>query len=107
MADGFQVGLDELAAHEEEVRRIAEEVNTASEAGAEGGAAFDNAFGLVGQVFAIPIQIWVSSANHFLEAAVEAGHDVADRVKTAHTMYTEHEAKTTTLFKSLGQEMPA
>jgi hypothetical protein len=107
MADGFTVGLDELTAHETEVRKIAEEVNTAIEASGAGQAALDSAFGLVGQVFALPIQIWLTTANDFMQAAADAGHEVADRLKTAHTMYTDHEAKTTALLTSAGQAMPS
>jgi hypothetical protein len=107
MSDGFTVGLDELAAHEEEVRKIAEEVNTAVEASGDAQAALDNAFGLVGQVFAIPIQGWLIMANNFMEAAAGAGHEVADRIKSAHTMYTDYEAKTTDLVNGIGQGMPS
>jgi hypothetical protein len=104
MSGGFKVGLDELGAHEEEVRQIAQEVQTAVDASGEAQAAFDlNAFGLVGQVFALPIQAWISSAGDFLNAAAEAGHEVADRVQTAHTMYTEHETKTATLIEGIGK----
>ncbi|QWF80038.1 type VII secretion target [Amycolatopsis sp. CA-230715] len=104
---GFHVKLDELAAHEPEVRDVAKDVHTAVTAADEGQAAFDGAFGVVGQVFAVVLQGWVSSATGFLHSLGDTGDDLADRVKTAHGMYDAHENKTKAHLKSLSEGMPA
>ncbi|MGW5717377.1 type VII secretion target [Amycolatopsis sp. NPDC003865] len=103
----MKVDFDVLGGHEDEVREIAGKVQQAVEAAGTAGALDFDAFGLVGQVFAVPIQGWVDSADGFLTAAVEAGHDVADRVKAAHAAFREHEEKTKCLIEGIGKELPA
>ncbi|MGW3959332.1 type VII secretion target [Amycolatopsis sp. NPDC005003] len=104
---GLRVDFDVLGGHEDEVREIAAEVQQALDAAGAAQALDFDAFGLVGQVFALPIQAWVDTADSFLAAAVEAGHEVADRVKTAHTAFREHEQKTKGLIEGIGKELPA
>jgi hypothetical protein len=105
--DGMKIDFDGLGKHEDEIREIADKVQQAADAAGSAQALGSDAFGLVGQVFALPIQIWVSSATSFLGDAVDAGHDVADRIKTAHTAFTEHEKKTCDLINGLGKELPS
>ncbi|MEU0789891.1 type VII secretion target [Amycolatopsis sp. NPDC005961] len=103
----MKVDFDVLGGHEDEIRQIADRVQQAVEAAGTAGALDFDAFGLVGQVFALPIQVWVETANGFLGDAVEAGHEVADRVKTAHTAFRDHEDKTKCLIEGIGKELPA
>ncbi|WP_410673426.1 type VII secretion target [Amycolatopsis sp. cmx-4-68] len=105
--EGMKVDFDVLGGHEDEIREIADRVQQAVEAAGTAGALDFDAFGLVGQVFAVPIQVWVETANGFLSDAVEAGHEVADRVKTAHTAFREHEENTRCLLEGIGKELPA
>jgi hypothetical protein len=103
----MKVDFDVLGGHEDEIREIADRVQQAVDAAGTAQALDFDAFGLVGQVFAIPIQAWLTQADQFLDAAVEAGHDVADRVKAAHTAFREHEQHTTGLIEGIGKELPA
>lgn len=105
--EAMKVDFDALGDHEGEIREIADRVQQAVEAAGTAGALDFDAFGLVGQVFAVPIQGWVDTADGFLSAAVEAGHDVADRVKSAHTAFREHEHNTKCLIEGIGKELPA
>jgi uncharacterized protein YukE len=108
MADrAMKVDFDVLGGHEDEIREIADRVQQAVDAAGTAGALDFDAFGLVGQVFAVPIQGWVDTADSFLSAAVEAGHEVADRVKTAHTAFRNHEQQTKCLIEGIGKELPA
>ncbi|MGW5743078.1 type VII secretion target [Amycolatopsis sp. NPDC003861] len=104
---GLRVDFDVLGGHEDEIREIAGQVQQALDAAGTAQALDFDAFGLVGQVFAVPIQGWLTTADGFLAAAVEAGHEVADRVKTAHTAFREHEQKTKCLLEGIGKELPA
>ncbi|MDT7805587.1 MAG: hypothetical protein QOI78_9020 [Actinomycetota bacterium] len=103
----MKVDFDVLGGHEDEIREIAGKVQQALDAAGSAQALDFDAFGIVGQVFAVPIQSWVDTADSFLGSAVEAGHDVADRVKTAHTAFRDHEQNTTSLIESIGKELPA
>jgi Excreted virulence factor EspC, type VII ESX diderm len=103
----MKVDFDVLGGHEDEIREIADRVQQAVDAAGTAGALDFDAFGLVGQVFALPIQAWVDTADSFLSAAVEAGHEVADRVKTAHTAFRNHEQQTKFLIEGIGKELPA
>lgn len=105
--EAMKVDFDALGGHEGEIRGIADRVQQAVEAAGSAQALDFDAFGLVGQVFAVPIQAWVDSADGFLNSAVEAGHDVADRVKSAHTAFSEHEQNTKRLIEGIGKELPA
>lgn len=103
----MKLDVDALGGHEDEIREIADKVQQAVDAAGTAQALDFDAFGLVGQVFAIPIQQWLTIADTFLAAAVEAGHEVADRVKTTHTAFTEHENTTKCLIEGIGKELPA
>jgi hypothetical protein len=106
-APGFHIELDALSTHEGELRQIADQVKNCVDASGEAQAAFDlNAFGLIGQVFALPIQAWVSSATGLLNDAADAGHEVADRLNTAHGMISTNEAATTKALTTVGKEIP-
>ena len=105
--EAMKVDFDVLGGHEDEIREIAGKVQQAVDAAGTAQALDFDAFGLVGQVFAVPIQAWVDTADGFLNAAVEAGHEVADRVKTAHTAFREHEQTTKSLIEGIGKELPA
>ncbi|KAA2264744.1 hypothetical protein F0L68_06540 [Solihabitans fulvus] len=85
---GTEVDLEQLKQHETDVRGIAADVDTAVSASDSGGAAFDiDAFGIVGQIFALPIQGWVDAAVDFLQQAATVGHEVADRLKDSRETY--------------------
>ncbi|MEA5366562.1 type VII secretion target [Amycolatopsis sp., V23-08] len=103
----MKVDFDVLGGHEDEIREIAGKVQQALDAAGSAQALDFDAFGIVGQVFAVPIQAWVDTADGFLGSAVEAGHDVADRVKTAHAAFSEHEQNTKNLIEGIGKELPA
>ncbi|WP_290061990.1 type VII secretion target [Amycolatopsis solani] len=103
----LKVDFDVLGGHEDKIREIAAKVQQALDAAGTAQALDFDAFGLVGQVFAAPIQIWTSQAEDFLRSAVDAGHEVADRVKTAHGAFTEHEQTTKCLIEGIGKELPA
>ena len=103
----IKINFDGLGKHEDEIREIADKVQQAVDAAGSAQAIDFDAFGLVGQVFAVPIQGWVDTADMFLNATVEAGHEVADRVKTAHKAFTEHEKNTCDLINGLGKGLPA
>lgn len=103
---GFQVDLEALAGHEPEVRDTADKVKQAIEATGEGQALFDiNAFGIVGQIFAAPIQIWVSRATSFVQDLGDTGHDVADKVQAAHQALSTHEDHSKGALTAIGKDI--
>ena len=103
-AGGFEVKPDALTAHENELRQIADQVKASISASGSAQAALDlNAFGLVGQIFAIPIQGWITSAGQFLDQAATAGQEVADRLKNANEAMADNEEKTVALLNSVGK----
>lgn len=105
--DAMNVNFDVLGGHEDEIREIADKVQEAVDASGSAQALDFDAFGLIGQVFAIPIQAWVDEADQFLAAAVAAGHEVADRIKTTHQAFTEHENTTKCTIENIGKGLPA
>lgn len=104
--DSMNLDFAALGGHEDEIREIADKVQQAADASRSAQALGTDAFGLVGQIFAIPIQAWVDEADLFLAAAVAAGHEVADRVKTTHTAFTEHENTTKCTIENIGKGLP-
>lgn len=102
-APGFQVHLEAMSTHEGELRQVADQVKDCVDASGEAQAALDlNAFGLIGQIFALPIQHWVSSATDMLNDAADAGHGLADRLQTANGMIGDNEAATTQKLTAIG-----
>jgi uncharacterized protein YukE len=103
-AGGFEVKPDALTAHENELRQIADQVQASISASGSAQAALDlNAFGLVGQIFAIPIQGWITTASGFLNLTAAAGQEVADRLKNAKESLDDNEDKTVALLNSVGK----
>jgi hypothetical protein len=103
-AGGFEVQPDALTAHENELRQIADQVKASIDASGSAQAALDlNAFGLVGQLFALPIQGWITTASDFLNQAAAAGQDVADKLKNANEAIGDNEDKTVALLDSVGK----
>ncbi|WP_236789958.1 type VII secretion target [Amycolatopsis sp. GM8] len=106
MARGYQVDLQALAGHEPEVRSAADKIHEAIDATGEAGALFDiNAFGLIGQIFAGGIQYWVSSATNLVKGLGDAGHDLADKVQSAHDAMSNHEDASKQKLTALGKEI--
>ncbi|WP_033290514.1 type VII secretion target [Amycolatopsis jejuensis] len=103
---GSKVDLPALRAHQGEVEDIAAGVHTAAQATASGQSFGDDAFGLVGQVFAAPLQIWMSVATSFVQDVAGAADSIADRLKQAHDHFDHHEKQTVGHIKGLGKELP-
>ncbi|MBN9743723.1 hypothetical protein DMP23_22030 [Amycolatopsis sp. A1MSW2902] len=106
MADGSKVDLPALRAHKGEVEDIAAGVHTAAQATESGQTFGDDAFGIVGQVFAMPLQIWMSIASSFVEDVAGKADDIADRLQQAHDHYDNHEKQTVGHINGLGKELP-
>lgn len=105
-AGSYQVDLEALAGHENEVRETADKVHQAIDAtGAAQGLGDMNAFGLVGQIVALGIEYWIHSATSFVKGLGDAGHDLADKVNTAHTAMRAHEDKSKATLTALGKEL--
>ncbi|GHF59865.1 hypothetical protein FHX82_000511 [Amycolatopsis bartoniae] len=108
MAGGYEADLNALAAHEPEVREVAEKVHQAIDAtGAAQGLGDMNAFGIVGQVVALGVEYWISSATSFVKALGDAGHDVADKVKTTHEALSTHEENSKAKLTAIGKDLQA
>ncbi|MTD58455.1 type VII secretion target [Amycolatopsis pithecellobii] len=106
MAGGYQVHLPTLAGHETEVRDTADKVHEAIDAtGGAQGLGDMNAFGLVGQVVALGIEYWIHSATSLIKGLGDAGHELADKVGTAHTAMANHEDKSKAMLTALGKEL--
>ncbi|GAA4664232.1 MULTISPECIES: hypothetical protein [Amycolatopsis] len=106
MAGGFEADLNALAAHEPEVREVADKVHEAIDAtGAAQGLGDLNAFGLVGQVVALGVEYWIASATSFVKGLGDAGHDLADKVKTAHEAISSHEEKSKAALTAIGKDL--
>lgn len=105
---GFQVDLEALAGHEPEVRDVADKIQQAIDAAGDAHALGDiNAFGLVGQVFAIPLQIWYGICTNFIKDLGTTGHTLADKVATAHQSLSTHEDNSKQMLAALGKELPS
>jgi hypothetical protein len=107
MADGYQVRLEGLQQHKGEVQDIAAGVHTAAGAAAQGQAMGDNSFGLVGMPFAAVMETFTASAGAFITLVAAAADDIADRLGSAHTAYSDHEKQTVDTVHGLGKELPA
>jgi hypothetical protein len=106
MTGGYQVNLEALARHESEVRDTADKVHQAIDAtGAAQGVGDFNAFGIVGQVVAAGVEYWIHSATSFVKGLGDAGHDLADKVKTAHEMLSTHEENTKSTLTDIGKDI--
>jgi hypothetical protein len=106
MAGGYEVDLQALAAHEPEVRQVAQQVHQAIDAtGAAQGLGDINAFGLVGQVVAAGIEYWIHSATSFVKGLGDAGQDLADKVKTAHEALSTHEENSKAALTAIGKDI--
>ncbi|MGH3630096.1 MAG: type VII secretion target [Sciscionella sp.] len=100
--EGTDVDLGALGGHAQQVRGFVEEIGQASSAGEQAGALGDNAFGIaIGQVFAAPIQIWVSRAQGFLHQTQTTGERIAEELKGSHQTYRNNEQACTSLFTNL------
>ncbi|MFF4595817.1 type VII secretion target [Amycolatopsis sp. CA-161197] len=107
MAGTQQVNLEALQTHKGEVQDIAAGVHTAADATASGQALNDWAFGLVGQVFALPLQTYLSSATDFIGVVATCADGMADKLQRAHDHYDTNEQNTKDKVNSFGKELPA
>ncbi len=103
---GPHVDLPSLRAHKSEVENIAAGVHTAAQATDSVQTFGDDAFGIVGQVFAMPLQIWMSIASSFVEDVAGKADDIAERLQQAHDHYDNHEKQTVGHINGLGKELP-
>ncbi|MEV4604510.1 type VII secretion target [Amycolatopsis sp. NPDC049253] len=107
MAGTQQVNLTALQAHKGEVQDIGEGVKTAAEATGSAQAFGDSSFGLVGQVFALPLQAYLSIASAFIGQVASSADDIADKLQQAHDHYDTNEQGTKDKVTSFGKELPA
>ncbi|WP_160148727.1 type VII secretion target [Amycolatopsis alkalitolerans] len=108
MTGKYQVDLQALKGHEPEVRGTADKVHEAIDAtGAAQGLGDLNAFGLVGQVVALGVEYWIHSATSFVKGLGDAGHDLADKVGSAHEAMQNHEDTSKAKLAALGKEIQA
>ncbi|MEV6897554.1 type VII secretion target [Amycolatopsis sp. NPDC051372] len=107
MAGTQQVNLTALQTHKGEVQDIGAGVKTAAEATASAQAFGDTSFGLVGQVFALPLQAYLSIASSFIDKVAASADDIADKLQQAHDHYDTHEQNTKEKVTSFGKELPA
>jgi hypothetical protein len=56
-------------------------------------------------VVAAGIEYWINSATSFVKGLGDAGHDLADRIKTAHEMFSTHEENTTSMLTDIGKDI--
>jgi hypothetical protein len=105
---GFKVDLEALKGHEPEVREVADKIQQAIDASGDAQALCDiNAFGLVGQVFAAPLQLWLNYCTGFVKDLGTAGHTLADKVSSAHGAISTHEDNSKKMLTALGKEIPS
>jgi hypothetical protein len=88
---GTNVQLGQLRGHEQDVRGLAGRLDQAVDASGSAQALGSEAFGLVGQVVALPVQGWISAATDALRQVAETGHKVAEGVRATHTSYSDTE----------------
>ncbi|MBB1157362.1 MULTISPECIES: type VII secretion target [Amycolatopsis] len=103
---GPHVDLPSLRAHKGEVENIAAGVHTAAQATDSVQTFGDDAFGIVGQVFAMPLQIWMSVATSFVKDLGGEGDEIANLLQQAHDHYDTHEQQTVGHINGLGKELP-
>lgn len=107
MAGDLQVHLPALQAHKGEVQGIAEGVHTAAQASLSGQAFGSEAFGIVGQVFALPLQMYLTEATTFIGLVASVADDIGDKLGQAHDAYDSHQQSTSTKLQSTRGELPA
>lgn len=101
--DAMKVDFNAMSAHEGEVRDTGDQVQAAVDAAGTAQALGTDAFGIVGQLIAIPIQEWLTVADTFLVLTAKAGHEVADRLNAANKLFTEHEADAKCTIEAAGR----
>ncbi|MGW4489466.1 type VII secretion target [Amycolatopsis sp. NPDC004368] len=106
MAGTQQVNLTALQTHKGEVQDIGAGVKTAAEATSSGQALNDWAFGIVGQAFALPLQLYLSSATEFIGQVASCADTIADKLQQAHDHYDTNEQGTKDKVNSFGKELP-
>lgn len=102
MGAGTEVQIDALRQHEAEVRQLAGQIDQALGAAGSAQALGDSAFGLVGQIIAAPVQLWISGATDSLQKLSQTGHKVADAVRDTHTSYSDTDTANAQTMKSIG-----
>ncbi|MEW2503646.1 type VII secretion target [Amycolatopsis sp. NPDC047767] len=106
MAGTQQVNLTALQTHKGEVQDIGAGVKTAADATGSAQAFMDDSFGIVGQVFAAPLQLYLSVASSFIDKVASSADDIADKLQQAHDHYDANEQGTKDRVNSFGKELP-
>lgn len=86
-AGGFEVEPGALAGHRSRVSAIAAEIQQAAAAGQATTPVGSDAFGIIGQPFALMVQDTVSTAVHNLQAVAETADQLASSVGQAGQAY--------------------
>jgi hypothetical protein len=101
MADGFQIEHQSLDGHSQDVTQIMEQI---SEATQDAGSLWDpKAFGIIGESWAGILSIWTTSADRAIKNAVDAGHHVAEKVKSMNENYRQNEANAAKSFTAISK----
>jgi hypothetical protein len=89
MADGYQITHASLEKHESDIREVMSQVKGAIDTVRD---PIDfQAFGIIGQSWAGYLNLWIDAHTRCVDAAVEAGNQTADNVKSMNENYKNNE----------------
>ncbi|MDX8051305.1 hypothetical protein SK571_18100 [Lentzea sp. BCCO 10_0798] len=101
---GFQADLKALEAHERELKALLAGLPSAADAGAD-YVGNPQAWGLIGQFFAIGMELWTNDARAYVDAVKAAGEGVVERFADMRQAYEDQEASMAATFKKLRENL--
>ncbi|MFD1147938.1 hypothetical protein [Saccharothrix hoggarensis] len=100
MSDGYQVDLAVLEAHERELKALVAGLPDAADAASDyvGNV---QAWGVVGQFFAMVMKNWTDDASEYVGKVKEAGGAVVERFAGMRQSYADQEESMAQVFREL------
>lgn len=100
MSGGYQVDLAVLAAHERELKALVAGLPDAADAASDyvGNV---QAWGVVGQFFAMVMKNWTDDASQYVGKVKEAGDAVVERFAGMRQSYADQEESMAQVFREL------
>ncbi len=101
---GFQVDLQALEVHERELKAL---IAGLPDAAADASETFGNpqAWGVVGQVFAMVMDHWTDDAVKYVEAVKKAGDGVVEQFAGMRQTYADQEEAMSQMFQKLRADL--
>jgi hypothetical protein len=103
MAEGYAIDHESLATHESDIRDVMDQVKGAVD---QVRGLFDvQAFGVVGTIWATPLNAWIEAHTSCIDTAVAAGTKVADNVRSMNENYQTNEQNVAGSFTAIDGDL--